>query len=162
MRVIFAILIVLLIAGSSASADPIFIDQLVESPLETLREQFPRLRNEGCYRIGPQRHLLIVMDRKDQKPWRVVISTDPPCRRPEDGPLLDVQERSGIDLGVQAQDMLSTMGRPDAAAAPDAALRRLGDTEYFYICRVSEGCARHLSFFTRDGIVTAIAQWYSE
>jgi hypothetical protein len=41
-------------------------------------------------------------------------------------------------------------------------MRKLGETEYFYICRVSEGCARHTSVLIRDGVVTAISEWYSE
>jgi hypothetical protein len=54
------------------------------------------------------------------------------------------------------------MGRPDASAPPEVQLKKLGDTEYFFICRVSAGCARHTSVFLRDGLVTAIAEWYSE
>jgi hypothetical protein len=93
----------------------------------------------------------------------VVLTGSAPCRRPEDTAVaVDVRQRKGVELGDRTTQLLAKMGRPDAAAAPEAALRKLGDTEYFYICRVSEGCARHSSVFIRDGVVTAIAEWYSQ
>ena len=67
-----------------------------------------------------------------------------------------------MELGDSTVDIVEKMGRPDASAAPETALKTLGDTEYFYVCRVSEGCARHTSVFIRDGLVSAIAEWYSE
>lgn len=153
----------LLFAGSTAAADPVYIDELVEQPLAALQQQFPGLKKEGCYRIGAGRYLLLEIDKKDQKPWRVVLTSAPPCRRPVDTPVaVDVRQRKGIELGERTQEILAKMGRPDAAAAPDAELKRLGDTEYFYICRVSESCARHTSVLVREGVVTAVAEWYSE
>ena len=162
MRVAYAVLALLLVAGSAPAADPVYIDQLMEMPLASLQQQFAGLRKEGCYRIGDERYLLIGIDKKDRKPWRVVIASLPPCKRAEDAPLLDVRERRGIEIGQRTTEVVEKLGRPDAAAAPDAAFKRLGDTEYFYICRISEGCARHTSVFVRDGIVTAISEWYSE
>jgi hypothetical protein len=41
-------------------------------------------------------------------------------------------------------------------------MRRFGEMEFFYICRVSEGCARHTSVFLKGGVVSAIVEWYSE
>jgi hypothetical protein len=52
--------------------------------------------------------------------------------------------------------------RPDASAPLDGASRKVGETEYFFICRVSEGCGRHTSEFALGGIVTAITESYSE
>jgi hypothetical protein len=155
-------LVVLVSGGNAFAADPIYLDQLMESPLASLQQQFPGLRKEGCYRIGVDRYLLMDIDKKDQKPWRVVISSLLPCRRAEDIPAIDVRERVGAELGQKTPETLQKLGRPDAAAAPDTAMKRLGDIEYFYICRVSEGCARHMSIYARDGVVTAIAEWYSE
>lgn len=152
----------LLLAGSAVAADPIYIDQLMELPLATLQQSFPGLKKEGCYRIGPDRFLLIDMEKRDQKPWRIVLTGTAPCRRPEEGAQMDVQQRKGVALGHRTPDVLEKMGRPDASAAPESALKKLGDTEYFYICRLSEGCARHTSVFVRDGSVTAIAEWYSQ
>ena len=152
----------LLLAGSAAAADPVYIDQLMEQQLTSLQRQFPGLKKDGCYRIGADRFLLIDVAKKDQKPWRVVLTSSPPCRRPEDVAAMDVRLRRGVELGQRTRDVLEMMGRPDASAAPESSLRKLGDTEYFYICQVSEGCARHTSIFVRDGIVTAIAEWYSE
>ena len=153
----------LLFAGSALAADPVYIDQLMEQPLPSLQRSFPGLKKEGCYRIGADRYLLIGLDKKDQKPWRVVLTASPPCRRPEDTPVaIDVRDRKGVELGMGSVELVTKMGRPEASAAPEASLRKLGDTEYFYICRVSEGCARHTSVFVRSGIVTAIAEWYSE
>ena len=42
------------------------------------------------------------------------------------------------------------------------ALKKLGDLEYFYVCRVSDQCARHNSVFIKNGVVTALAEWYSD
>ena len=151
-----------LTAVSSLAADPVYLDQMVEMPLATLQQSFPKLKNEGCYQLYADRFLMITMDKKDQKPWRVVVSTVAPCRRPEPGPQMDVRERTGVELGNSIVQLVEKMGRPDAAAPPDAALKRLGEIEYFYICRVSEGCARHTSVFIKDGLVTAISEWYSE
>ena len=152
----------LLFAGSAVAADPIYIDQLMELPLSTLQQSFPGLKKEGCYSVGADRFLLIDIEKKDQKPWRVVLTDTAPCRRPEEGPQLDVHQRKEVTIGMRTTEVVEKMGRPDASAAPEAALKKLGDTEYFYICRVSEGCARHTSVFVRNGIVTAIAEWYSQ
>lgn len=162
MRLVLAFVSLLLVAVSSRAADPLYLDQLIEMSLSTLQQQFPGLRKEGCYRVAPGRHLLLTMDRKDGKPWRVALSADAPCKKPEDGPLLDVRHRKGVELGDTTIMIVEKMGRPDAAAAPETALRRIGDLEYFYVCRVTEGCARHTSVFIRGGLVTGIAEWYSQ
>jgi hypothetical protein len=147
--------------AASARAEPLYLDQLMEMPLETLQRSFPGLKRDGCYRVGENRFLAIDVDKKDQKPWRITY-TDVPCRRADEGAQIDVRQRAGVELGNRTTDILEKMGRPDASAAPDGPLRRFGETEYFYICRVSEGCARHTSIFVRDGVVTAIAEWYSK
>lgn len=163
MRVRLAVLSFLLVAIQVHAADPVYLDQLIETPLATLQTQFPNLKKEGCYRIGEGRYLLISVDpKKERKPWRIAVTSVEPCRRPEDAPSLDVQERAGIQLGESTLAVVQRMGRPDASAPPEQPLRKLGDTEFFFICRLSEGCARHTSVFLRDGIVTAIAEWYSE
>ena len=162
MRIAAAVMALFLVAASSAAADPIYLDQLMEMPLATLQQHFPTLRNEGCYQIAADRFLLIGMDKKDQKPWRVALSSTAPCKRPQKGPAMDVRERTGVDLGTKTREVLDKLGRPDASAPPEPAFKRLGETEYFYICRVTEGCARHTSVFMRDGIVTGIASWYSD
>jgi hypothetical protein len=162
MRVPIAVLALLFTAGA-VSADPVFIDQLMESQLATLQQQFPGLKKEGCYRVAADRYVLIDIDRKEGKPWRVALTNTAPCRRPDDLEIaLDVRHRKGIELGHRTVDVLQHLGRPDASAAPEPSLKRLGDTEYFYICRVSEGCARHTSIFVREGLVSAIAEWYSQ
>ncbi|HYH09114.1 MAG TPA: hypothetical protein VEK11_18845 [Thermoanaerobaculia bacterium] len=151
----------LLLAGSAA-AEPVYMDELVETPLATLQTLFPGLRKEGCYRLANGQHLQITMDKKDGKPWRVSLATQTPCRKVQEGPTLDLRHRKGVALGDSTLDIIEKMGRPDASAAPDAALRKLGETEYLYMCRVSEGCARHTSVFIRDGVVSAVSEWYSE
>jgi hypothetical protein len=153
----------LLLAGSALAADPVYLDQLMERPLVSLQQQFPGLKKEGCYRIGADRFLLIEIEKKDQKPWRVVLTSSAPCRRPEDTlATIDVRQRKGVELGDRTTTLFTKMGRPEASAAPETSLKKLGDTEYFYICRVSEQCARHTSVFMRDGMVTAVAEWYSQ
>jgi hypothetical protein len=162
MRTVLAFVSLLLVAVSSRAADPVYLDQLIETPLSTLQTQFEGLRKEGCYRVAPERYLLLTLDKKDGKPWRVALSAAEPCRKPVDGPLLDVRHRKGVDLGDSTLAVVEKMGRPDAAAAPETALKRLGDMEYFYVCRLSDSCARHTSVFIKDGLVTAVAEWYSQ
>jgi hypothetical protein len=163
MRLRLAVLSFLLIAFRAQAADPMYIDQLIETPLATLQSQFPNLKKEGCYRIGESRYLLISADpKKEHKPWRIALTSVEPCRRSEDIPPIDVQERSGIRLGDSTISVVKILGRPDASAPPEQSLKKLGDTEFFFICRVSEGCARHTSIFLRDGLVSGIAEWYSE
>ena len=162
MRLGIAFVSLLLVAVSSRAADPLYLDQLMEMPLATLQTQFPGLKKEGCYRVATGRYLLVTMDKKDGKPWRVALSASEPCRKPEDGPLLDVRHRKGVELGDSTLAIVEKMGRPDASAVPETALKRLGDMEYFYVCRVSEGCARHTSIFIKGGVVTAVAEWYSQ
>jgi hypothetical protein len=153
----------LLFAGSALAADPVYIDQLMEQPLSALQRQFPGLKKDGCYRIAADRYLFIEMEKKEQKPWRVVLTGTAPCRRPDDlAVAMDVRQRKGVELGERTSAILAKMGRPDAAAAPEAMLKKLGDTEYFYICRVSDQCARHTSVVVKEGVVTAIAEWYSQ
>lgn len=152
----------LFLAADLRAADPVYLDQLIELPLATLRQSFPTLKAEGCYQLPGARYLHITIDRKDQKPWRVTLSSDAPCKRPEPVGEFDVRARSGITLGDSTVAILEHLGRPDASAPPQSAQKRLGDTEYFYICRQSEGCARHTSVFVREGKVTAISEWYSE
>ncbi len=150
------------VAVNAQAADPLYLDELAETPLATLQQQFPALEKEGCYMLSAGRYLAISIDKKDQKPWRVTLAADPPCRRPQAGPAVDVRARSGVELGHSAGAVVQRLGRPDAAAAPEATQKRLGDTEYFFICRVSEGCARHTSVYVKHGVVSAISEWYSE
>lgn len=152
----------LAVGGGAFAADPIYLDQMMEMSLPTLQQQFPRLRTEGCYQIGTGRFLMIEINKKDRKPSRVTISSIASCRRPDEGPDLDIRERSGVGLGDSTRDILEKLGRPDASAPPEADLKKLGETEYFYICRTTEGCSRHTSVFMREGIVSAIATWYSD
>lgn len=162
MRVAFAVLALLFVAGGAAG-DPVYLDQLMETPVEALREMFPGLKKEGCFRVAAERYVLIDINKKDGKPWRVALTDVAPCKRPEDlSAALDVRHRKGVMIGQKTTEVLAIMGRPDASAAPEPSLKRLGDMEYFYICRVSEGCARHTSIFVRNGLVSAIAEWYSE
>lgn len=162
MRVAFAVLALLFVAGGAAG-DPVYLDQLMETPVAALREQFPGLKKDGCYRIAAERFVLIDINKKDGKPWRVALTDTSPCRNPQDlSAALDVRHRKGVEIGQKTMEVLAIMGRPDASANPEPSLKRLGDTEYFYICRVSEGCARHTSVFVREGLVSAIAEWYSE
>ena len=161
MKLAYAILALLF--GIGAAADPVYLDELMEMPLAALQQQFPGLKRDGCYRVAADRYVLIDIDRKEGKPWRVALTNAVPCRRPEDlAAALDVRHRKGVELGHRTVEVLEIMGRPDASAAPEPSLKRLGDTEYFYICRASEGCARHTSVFVHDGLVSAIAEWYSE
>lgn len=163
MRLAVAVASLLLVAVHVHAAEPVFIDQLIETPLANLQQQFPSLKKEGCYQLGGGRFLQISIDKKDQKPWRVTLTSEAPCRRPESAPEgLDVRARSGLVLGDNSLDIVERLGRPDASAAPESAHRRLGDTEYFYICRISEGCARHTSVYVKSGVVSAISEWYSE
>ena len=155
-------MVLLMTAIEAAAADRVYLDQLIETPLQSLQAQFPGLRKEGCYRVGADRFLLLTMDKKDGKPWRVTVTSEPPCRRPEDGPALDVHDRSGVELGDKTVVVIGKLGSPDASAVPDPNLKRLGDMEYFYVCRISDQCARHTSVYMRDGTVSAISQWYSE
>lgn len=152
----------LLLAASSYAADPVYLDQLVETPLATLQAQFPSLKTEGCYDLGDQRFLQISINKKEAKPWRVTLAAEATCRKPDAGPAIDVRSRSGVLLGETTLKILEHLGQPDASAPPNGDQRRLGDLEYFYICRVSEGCARHTSVFVKQGIVSAISEWYSE
>jgi len=162
MRVAFAVLALLFVAGGAAG-DPVYLDQLMETPIAALREQFPGLKKEGCYRVAAERYVLIDINKKDGKPWRVALTDAAPCKNPQDlSVALDVRHRKGVLIGQKTMEVLAIMGRPDASATPEPSLKRLGETEYFYICRVSEGCARHTSIFVRNGLVSAIAEWYSE
>lgn len=163
MKLAAPVVLLLLLMAGSAAADPVYLDQLMESRLETLQQQFPGLKKDGCYRIADSRYLWIEVDRRERRPWRIALASEAPCKRPEDlTAAMDVRHRKGVELGQRTIEVVELMGRPEASAVPEASLQRLGDTEYFYICRVSEGCARHTSVFVRNGIVTGIAEWYSE
>jgi hypothetical protein len=161
MRVALAF-VMLLFAAASAAADPVYIDQLMETPQDQLVQTFANLKREGCYRIGENRYVMLAIDKKERKPWRVVLASGSDvCKRPEDA-LIDVRHRKGVELGDGTLTVVEKMGRPDASAAPEDKFKKLGEIEYFYICRQEEGCARHTSVFIRDGVVTAISEWYSE
>ena len=163
MRLASAVASLLLAAAASGQpAAPVYLDELVEMPLATLQQRFPTLKSEGCYALADAHFLHITIHKKEQKPWRVTLAADTPCKRPEQGPVVDIRSRSGILLGDTVVRIVERLGRPDASAAPNPDQRRLGDIEYFYICRVSDGCARHTSIFVKDGAVTAISEWYSD
>ncbi|HEX7830215.1 MAG TPA: hypothetical protein VF787_11195 [Thermoanaerobaculia bacterium] len=162
MKLAVTLLAALLVATGARAADPVYLDQLIETPVATLEAQFGQMKREGCFQTGPNQFLLMTIDKKDRKPWRVVISSIEPCKKPLPGPQIEIGHRSGIHLGDKTMAVVERLGRPDAAAAPDVALKKLGETEYFYICRVEAGCARHTSVLMREGVVTAIAEWYSE
>ena len=163
MRLASAVTSLLLAAAVNAqTAAPVYLDELAESPLASLQQTFPQLKTEGCYRLASGTFLTISIDKKDRKPWRVIMSSAEPCRRPDGGPELDLRTRSGIQLGDTTADILQRLGRPDTSMEPEGPQRRLGTTEYFYVCRVSEGCARHTSVFVTNGVVSAVSEWYSE
>jgi hypothetical protein len=162
MRLALSVLSLLLVAATAGAAEPVYLDELMETPVARLQTTFSDLKREGCYRIGQDRYVLVQIDKKDLKPWRVVLASAPPCRRAETGPTLDLRERAGIELGQSQVAVVERMGRPDTAQPAENDMRRFGDMEFFYICRVSEGCARHTSVFLKEGVVTAIAEWYSE
>lgn len=158
-----AVLALMMVVSGGIAADPVFIDQLMETPLDALQTHFADLKKDGCYRLADGRFVLINMDRKAGKPWRVALAVAEPCRRPDDVRTpMDLQHRKGIALGDGTAAVLEKIGRPDAMTEAEPKLRNLGDTEYFYICRVEQDCARHTSIFTRDGVVTGIAEWYSD
>ena len=161
MRVAFSVLSLLFVAAAGA-AEPVYLDELMETPVARLQSMFPELRKEGCYRIAEDRYVLITIDKKDEKPWRVVVASTPPCRRAETGPAIDLRVRTGIELGQSQIAVVERMGRPDTAAAAEPAMKKFGDMEFFYVCRVSESCARHTSVFLKHGLVSAVAEWYSE
>ena len=161
MRVAFSVLSLLFVAAAGA-ADPVSLDELMETPVARLQSMFPELRKEGCYRIAEERYVLVQIDKKDLKPWRIVLASAPPCRRAETGPVMDLRERAGIELGHTQVDVVKRLGRPDTAQPTETTMKRFGETEWFYVCRVSEGCARHTSVFYRGGTVSAVAEWYSE
>ncbi|HEX6159033.1 MAG TPA: hypothetical protein VF111_02635, partial [Thermoanaerobaculia bacterium] len=117
----------LAVAFASHAAEPVYLDQLMEMPLATLQAQFPGLKKEGCYHIGEGRYLVLSMDKKDGKPWRVAVTSEQPCRRPDDAGLLEVRQRHGVLLGDTTVMVLEKMGRPDASAPPETALKKLGD-----------------------------------
>jgi hypothetical protein len=153
----------LFVSVSSGAAEPVYLDQLMETPLATLQAQFPNLKREGCYRVADGRYLLISIDRKDGKPSRIAYTSEVPCKRPIDtAEAIDVRMRKGVELGDSPVAVREKLGQPDASTAPDPTLKRLGDIEYFFVCRVSELCARHTSVFLKNGTVTAVAEWYSE
>lgn len=163
MRLTLSAVALLLLAVNSRAADPVYLDELMETPLQSLQRHFPTLRREGCYRLADGRYLMVAIEKKkEQKPWRVALTSADPCRRAEEGPELDVRHRAGLQLGDSTPIIVEKLGRPDASAAPEPALKKLGDMEYFYVCRVSTDCARHTSVFIRGGVVSAIAEWYSE
>ena len=152
----------LFVAFAGYAAEPVYLDQLMETPLATLQAQFPGLKKEGCYSIGGNRYVLISMDKKEGKPWRVTVTSEQPCKHPQDAGLMEVRQRHGVQLGDTTVTVLEKMGRPDASSAPEPKLAKLGEVEYFYVCRVSEQCARHNSVYIKDGVVSAMAEWYSE
>ena len=161
MKTTLIVLSLLLVSVSAAADDPLYLDAIMETPAATLQTDFPGLKKEGCYQIADGQYLLLNID-KDQKPWRALVSSAQPCRRAEQGPQISIRERNGVVLGETGPQVVQAIGRPDAATPPDADARRFGDMEYFYICRVSEGCARHISIFLKKGVVSAIAEWYSQ
>ena len=162
MRNALAVLSLLFVTFSSHAADVVHLDELMEMPLPQLQAQFPGLKKEGCYSVAGGRFLLISMDKKEGKPWRIVLTGEAPCKRPDAGPAVEVRHRKGVQLGDSSLAIIEKLGRPDASAAPETSLKRLGELEYFYVCRISEMCARHTSVFMRGGVTSAIAEWYSD
>ena len=154
--------LLLAIAFTANAADPIYLDEMMETPLAKLQSTFPDLTREGCYRIAENRYVLITINKKDQKPSRVVLAAAPPCRRADTGPVVEIRERAGVELGQSQVAVVQRMGSPEMSAQSDKDNKRFGDWEFFYICRVSQECARHTSVFIRNGVVSAIAEWYSE
>lgn len=163
MRLAPAVLALTLAVSGSIAADPIYIDQLMETPLDALQTHFAGLKRDGCYTLPDGRFVLVNVNRGEQKAWRIAITADAPCRRPAAVRTpMDLQQRKGVAIGDSAADVVAKLGRPDAATDTDSKLRKFGDSEYFYVCRVDQECARHTSIFMRDGLVSAIAEWYSE
>jgi hypothetical protein len=157
------VLALLMTASARLHADAVFIDELMQTPLDVLQTHFEGLKRDGCYRLPDGRYVLLNVDRKTKKPQRVVISASEPCKRPADARTpIELRHRGGIAIGDTTLVVLEKMGRPDASAAPGSDFRQLGDLEYFYVCRAEAECLKHTSVFVREGVVTAISEWYSE
>jgi hypothetical protein len=153
----------LFVSVTARAADPVYLDQLMETPLATLQTQFPNLKRDGCYRVGDGRFMLISINKRDGKPARIAYTSEQPCKRPIDtAEAIEVRIRQDVSLGDSPTIVRQKMGTPDASTTPEPALKSLGDIEYFFVCRVSEMCARHTSVFLKKGVVTALAEWYSE
>lgn len=162
MRIAPAVLALTIAVGGSTAADPIYIDQLMDTPLSALQTHFPGLKRDGCYSLADGRFVLVNVHRREEKPWRVAITAEAPCRRPAAVRTpMDLQQREGVAIGDTTAEVIGRLGSPEAATQTDSNLRNLGDSEYLYICRTSQ-CVRHTSIFMRDGAVSAIAEWYSE
>lgn len=162
MKVALTVMSLLFAAVAASAADPVYLDEIMESPVPRLQTMFPDLRKEGCYQIAADRFLLITIEKKEQKPWRAILTSTPPCKHPETGPQLDVRERNGVEIGWSQTAVVQRLGGPQTALPSDTNMKKFGAMEYFYICRVSEGCARHTSVFFTNGLVQSIAEWYSE
>jgi hypothetical protein len=157
------VLALLVAAGARVHADAVFIDELMQTPLEVLQTHFEGLKKDGCYRLPDGRYVVLNVDRKTKKPQRVVISASEPCKRPADARTpIDLRHRSGVEIGDTTLVVLEKMGRPDASAAPETAFKELGELEYFYVCRAEAECVKHTSVFVREGAVSAISEWYSK
>ena len=163
MRIGPVVLALLMLVSARAYADAVYIDELMQTPLDVLQTHFEGLKKDGCYRLADGRYVLLNVDRRSKKPQRVVISASEPCKRPAAARTpMDLRHRGGIEIGDSTLVVLEKMGRPDASAAPEAAFRGLGDLEYFYVCRAEAECVKNTSVFVRQGSVSAISEWYSD
>lgn len=163
MRIGPVVLALLMVASARAQADAVYIDELMQTPLEVLQTHFEGLKRDGCYRLPDGRYVLLNVNRRSKKPQRVVISASEPCKRPAEARTpIDLRHRGGVEIGDTTLVVLEKMGRPDASAAPGSDFRQLGDLEYFYVCRGEADCVKHTSVFVREGNVSAISEWYSE
>src|SRR5690349_24814550 len=106
MRVAVAFLALVLTTAVAQAADPIYLDQLIETPADTLEAQLGKMKREGCFQIGADRFLFITMDKKDRKPWRVVLSSIEPCKKPVQVAEMDVRERNGVNIGDTTPNVL--------------------------------------------------------
>ena len=56
MRVAWGVLSLLFVAAAS-SAEPVYLDELMEMPVARLQTTFQGLKKEGCYRIAENRYV---------------------------------------------------------------------------------------------------------
>ena len=113
MRLTLTLLSLLALAVPAKAADPVYLDQLIETPLNALQAQFPNLKKEGCYRTGEGRyhaeqehHPAAVRDAPDLRMGRAAESH---TGDELPGPLVEVPGRFGVRLGHQSHPP----GRPD-------------------------------------------------
>lgn len=167
------LLIIGCILSACSSSAPRHLDDLLDTPVQTVERRYGPGSYFRCYELPGSRFLTLGVDDEDpSRFWSIELADSSGCETAMP-PNIEVPTtfKIGVNLGDSVEKVLAVLGQPDSilTKAPDgssaetlARFTQLGGTEYVFDCKKPPTCSWVTSVFARGGKVSAISIWYTD